>query len=132
KKVDGKKVDGKKVDGKKVDGKKDDGKKDDGKKKTRFDIHIPANAELAANLKGKLLLVHGEIDNNVHPAGTMRLVDALIKANKRFDLLIIPGARHGFGRAGEYMKHRTWEYFAEHLLDDRQTGADIKEKGSSR
>ena len=61
----------------------------------RFEIHIPTNAELAENLKGNLLLMHGDMDNNVHPAGTMRLVDALIKANKRFDLLIIPGARHG-------------------------------------
>ena len=52
---------------------------------------MPTNAELAANLKGHLLLVHGEMDNNVHPANTMRLVDALIKANKRFDMLIMPG-----------------------------------------
>ena len=65
---------------------------------------MPTNAELAANLKGHLLLVHGEIDNNVHPANTMRLVDALIKANKRFDMLIIPGARHGFG-AGPAVLH---------------------------
>ena len=61
--------------------------------KTKFEIKVPTNAELAANLKGHLLLVHGEIDNNVHPANTMRLVDALIKANKRFDMLIIPGKR---------------------------------------
>ncbi len=94
--------------------------------KTRFDIKIPTNAELAANLKGHLLLVHGEIDNNVHPANTMRLVDALIKANKRFDLLIIPGARHGFGPAQPYFTDRMWDFFAEHLLDDRQTQADIK------
>jgi dipeptidyl-peptidase-4 len=70
--------------------------------KTKFEIQIPANAELAANLKGHLMLVHGEVDNNVHPANTMRLVDALIKANKRFDLLIIPGARHSFGQATPY------------------------------
>ena len=95
---------------------------------TKFEINIPTNAELAANLKGHLLLVHGEIDNNVHPANTMRLVDALIKANKRFDMLIIPGARHGFGRASEYFTHRMWEYFSSHLLGDQQTGADIKVK----
>ena len=83
---------------------------------------------MAENLKGHLLLVHGEIDNNVHPANTMRLVDALIKANKRFDMLIIPGARHGFGRARDYFTNRMWEYFAEHLLGDRQLGADIGEK----
>lgn len=94
-------------------------------KETRFEIHIPTNAELAANLKGKLLLVHGEIDNNVHPANTMRLVDALIKANKRFDMLIIPGASHGFGRAQAYFTRRMWEYFAEHLIGDRPSGADM-------
>ena len=69
--------------------------------------------------------MHGEIDNNVHPANTMRLVDALIKARKRFDLLIIPGARHGFGDASEYFKGRMYEFFAEHLLGDRRRGADL-------
>ena len=100
-------------------------------KKTKFDIKVATTWELAGNLEGKLLLVHGEIDNNVHPAGTMRLVNALIKANKRFDMLIIPGARHSFGAANEYMKHRTWEYFAEHLLGDRQAGANVGEKSKS-
>jgi dipeptidyl aminopeptidase/acylaminoacyl peptidase len=93
---------------------------------TRFEIHVPTNAELAANLKGHLLLVHGDMDNNVHPAGTMRLVDALMKANKRFDMLIIPGKRHGFGDYTEYFNLRRWEYFAEHLLGARRAGADIK------
>lgn len=96
---------------------------------TRFEIKVPTNAELAANLKGALLLVHGEIDNNVHPANTMRLVDALIKANKRFDMLILPGKRHGFADYQPYFTQRMWEFFAEHLLGDRQTGADIYEKG---
>ena len=94
----------------------------------RFEIHIPTNAELAENLKGHLLLVHGDMDNNVHPAGTIRLVDALIKANKRFDLLIIPGARHGYGAASGYFTQRMWEYFSEHLLDDYQSSADINDK----
>ncbi|MGK0354032.1 MAG: dipeptidyl aminopeptidase/acylaminoacyl peptidase [Planctomycetota bacterium] len=61
----------------------------------------------------------------------MRLVNALIKANKRFDMLIIPGARHSFGAASDYMKHRTWEYFAEHLLGDRQAGANVGEKSKA-
>jgi dipeptidyl-peptidase-4 len=100
--------------------------------KTKWEIKVPTNAELAANLKGHLLLVHGEIDNNVHPANTMRLVDALIKANKRFDLLIIPGARHGFGPAQPYFTQRMWDFFAEHLLEDRQTKADIYEKDVKR
>jgi dipeptidyl-peptidase 4 len=96
--------------------------------KLKFEIRVPTNAELAENLKGHLLLVHGEIDNNVHPANTMRLVDALIKANKRFDLLIIPGARHGFGPAQPYFTDRMWDFFAEHLLNDRQTSANSKER----
>jgi dienelactone hydrolase len=100
--------------------------------KTRFEINVPTNAELAGNLKGHLLLVHGEIDNNVHPANTMRLTDALIKANKRFDLLIIPGAAHGFGAAQPYFTQRMWDFFAEHLLADRQTGADINLKDVKR
>jgi dipeptidyl aminopeptidase/acylaminoacyl peptidase len=85
---------------------------------TRFDIHIPANHELAENLKGKLLLVHGDMDNNVHPAGTVRLVNALIKANKRFDFMVMPGKAHGFGDMQPYFTRMMWEYFAEHLLDD--------------
>jgi hypothetical protein len=58
----------------------------------------------------------------------MRLVDALIKANKRFDMLILPGKRHGFGDYGPYFTQRLWEFFAEHLLGDRQSGADIYDK----
>ncbi len=100
--------------------------------KFKFEIHVPTNAELAANLKGHLLLVHGEVDNNVHPANTMRLVDALIKANKRFDLLVIPGARHAYGTAQPYFTQRMWEFFAQHLLNDRQTGADINIKDVKR
>jgi dipeptidyl aminopeptidase/acylaminoacyl peptidase len=85
---------------------------------TRFEIEVPANHELAENLKGKLLLVHGDMDNNVHHAGTMRLVDALIKANKRFDFMIMPGKAHGFADFQPYFTRLMWEYFAEHLLDD--------------
>jgi dipeptidyl aminopeptidase/acylaminoacyl peptidase len=95
---------------------------------TKFEIKVPTNAELAANLKGRLLLVHGEIDNNVHPANTMRLVDALIKANKRFDMLIIPGQRHGFGTATPYFTRRMWEFFSEHLLSDHRSGADLDDE----
>ena len=94
----------------------------------RFEIRVPTNAELAENLKGHLFLVHGELDNNVHPANTLRLVDALIKANKRFDMLYLPEKRHGFGDYQPYVTQRMYEYFAEHLLDDYQDGADIGEK----
>ncbi|MFT4515349.1 MAG: dipeptidyl-peptidase-4 [Planctomycetota bacterium] len=124
--------------GKKGDEKQGDKKKtkkvnenDAVEKKTKFDIKVATTWELAENLEGKLLIVHGEIDNNVHPAGTMRLVDALMEANKRFDMLIIPGARHSFGKRTEYMKHRTWEYFAEHLLGDRQAGANVSDKSKT-
>ena len=94
---------------------------------TRFAIDVPDNAELAANLKGKLLLVHGDMDNNVHPAGTIRLVNALIKANKRFDLMIMPGKPHGFGDMQPYFNRMMMEYFSEHLIGDylRNT-ADIR------
>jgi dipeptidyl aminopeptidase/acylaminoacyl peptidase len=95
---------------------------------TQFQIKVPTNPELAANLKGKLLLVHGDMDNNVHPAHTIRLADALIKANKRFDMLILPGKAHGFADYQPYFTQRMWEYFAEYLLDDRTSGADIYDR----
>jgi dipeptidyl aminopeptidase/acylaminoacyl peptidase len=116
---------------KKVEVKKDDKKVEKevaGQPEMKFEIKVPTNAELAANLKGALLLVHGEVDNNVHPANTMRLVDALIKANKRFDMLILPGKRHAFADYQPYFTQRMWDFFADHLLGDRQTGADIYEK----
>jgi dipeptidyl aminopeptidase/acylaminoacyl peptidase len=106
-----------------------DDKKDGGVKEAMvYEIKVPTNPELAANLKGKLLLVHGDMDNNVHPANTIRMVDALIKANKRFDLLILPGKAHGFADYQPYFTQRMWEYFAEHLLDDRSTGADLYDR----
>ncbi|MBN1224705.1 MAG: DPP IV N-terminal domain-containing protein [Candidatus Aminicenantes bacterium] len=75
-------------------------------------------AGLAKNLKGKLFLVHGGMDDNVHPALTFQLVDALIKANKRFDLLIVPNATHGVA-AHPYYTLREWDYFVEHLLGEK-------------
>ncbi len=123
----------KKDETKKDEGKKDETKKDDTTKPaTRFDIKIPTNGELAANLKGKLLLVHGDMDNNVHPANTIRLADALIKANKRFDMLMLPGRAHAFGPYQPYFTQRMWEYFAEHLLDDRPSGADLYDRRDKR
>jgi dipeptidyl-peptidase-4 len=112
---------------------KDDGKEtndanDKADPATRFEIKVPTNSELAANLKGRLLLVHGEMDNNVHPANTIRLVDALIKANKRFDMLILPGKAHAFANYQPYFNQRMWEYFAEHLLDDRAVGVDLSDR----
>ena len=72
---------------------------------------------MAGNLKGKLLITHGMQDDNVPPYGTLLLVDALIAANKDFDLILFPNARHGlFGDAYNYMTRRRWDYFVRHLL----------------
>ena len=90
-----------------------------------FEYQISANHEIASRLKGKLLLVHGDIDENVHPGCTLRVVDALIRANKRFDMLLLPGQRHGFGDMNEYFFWRMADYFAEHLLGECQTSTDI-------
>jgi dipeptidyl aminopeptidase/acylaminoacyl peptidase len=92
----------------------------------RFEIKVPTNAELAENLKGKLLLVHGDMDNNVHPGNTIRLVNALIKANKRFDMMMLPGKAHGFADMQPYFTRMMFEYFTEHLLGDYyRAGAEI-------
>ena len=92
---------------------------------TIFEYHISANHEIANRLKGNLLLVHGDIDENVHPGCTLRVVDALIRNNKRFDMLLLPGQRHGFGDMNEYFFWRMADYFAEHLLGERETSTDI-------
>lgn len=86
------------------------------KNDTTFVYKIATNSQAAKNLKGKLFLVHGEIDENVHPANTMRVVNALIKANKRFDMLILPTQHHGFGDMNEYFFWRMADYFSEYLL----------------
>jgi dipeptidyl aminopeptidase/acylaminoacyl peptidase len=78
---------------------------------------IEANQTHAANLKGRLFLIHGTMDNNVPPYNTYLVAEALIKANKDFDLLMIPNAGHGFGAAGNYVMRRRWDYFVRHLLD---------------
>jgi len=85
---------------------------------TNFVYAIERNQDLAKNLKGRLLLIHGEIDNNVSPVNTMRVVNALIRANKRFDMLILPTQRHGFGDMNEYWFWKTADYFSRYLLGD--------------
>jgi dipeptidyl-peptidase-4 len=74
-----------------------------------------ANQSTAKNLKGHLLLAHGTMDDNVPPSNTLLVVDALIKANKDFDLLMIPNAAHGYGAASQYMTRRRWDYFVRNL-----------------
>lgn len=75
-----------------------------------------ANQKYAANLKGKLMLAHGGMDNNVPPYNTYLVVDALIKANKDFDLVIFPNAGHGFGVDSYYMMRKRWDYFVRYLI----------------
>ena len=90
-----------------------------------FKAEVEKNQDLAKNLKGYLLLVHGDIDNNVHPGNTLRVVDALVKANKRFDFMMLPGQRHGFGNSTAYFDRMMWYYFAEHLLGDYRTNVEL-------
>ncbi|MCQ3804420.1 MAG: DPP IV N-terminal domain-containing protein [bacterium] len=84
-----------------------------------------ANRTLAGNLQGKLLLVTGDLDDNVNPAATMQLVDALIAANRDFDLLVLPNRNHDFagtwGTWSEdpYFTRRRWDYFVEHLMGEQ-------------
>ena len=75
-----------------------------------------ANARLAKNLQGKLMLAHGGLDDNVPPYNTYLVVDALVKANKDFDLVIFPNARHGYGEDSTYMMRKRWDYFVTHLM----------------
>ncbi|MDZ7715651.1 MAG: DPP IV N-terminal domain-containing protein [Balneolaceae bacterium] len=93
--------------------------------KVTWDADIKTNMELAENLKGNLLLVHGTIDNNVHPANSIRMANALIKAGKRFDYMVMPGKRHGFGDYNPYFVRMMWYYFAEHLLGDKRDIVDF-------
>lgn len=95
---------------------------------TTFVYKISTNPEIARNLKGHLLLVHGDIDNNVHPANTMRVADALIRAGKRFDMLILPQQRHGFGDMDEYFYWRMVDYFSEHLKGQSEKSVDIPKR----
>lgn len=81
-----------------------------------FEAPVESNAELAENLEGHLLLVTGGVDNNVHPANTIRVVNALMKAGKHFDFMIMPGQRHHFGEYKPYYTRMVWRYFAKYLL----------------
>jgi dipeptidyl aminopeptidase/acylaminoacyl peptidase len=76
-----------------------------------------ANQIYAKNLKGKLLLVHGGMDDNVPPYNSYLVADSLIKANKDFDFLLFPNARHGYGSDSFYMMRRRWDYFVRYLMN---------------
>ena len=95
--------------------------------KVTFEYEIDKNSEIAKNLKGHLALITGDIDNNVHPSNTYRLADALIKANKRFDMWVLPGQRHGYTTAAEYVSWLRADYFAKYLLGDFDQSVDMWE-----
>jgi dipeptidyl aminopeptidase/acylaminoacyl peptidase len=79
------------------------------------DYEAQANENLAKNLKGKLLLAHGLMDDNVPPSNTMLMIDALEKANKDYDLVVFPNSPHGYGQFAPYMMRRRWDYFVRNL-----------------
>ncbi|SHF97565.1 S9 family peptidase [Pedobacter caeni] len=91
--------------------------------KDGFESNIPVTAALAGNLKGKLFLITGDVDKNVHPANTFRLADALIKKNKRFDMMVLPGKDHGLG--DKYYTNLIRYYFLENLLKIKNDDTDI-------
>ena len=93
----------------------------------KYEYSIEKNSEIAANLKGRLLITTGDIDNNVHPANTLRLAAALIKAGKRFDFFVFPGQRHGYGDMGDYWFWFRADYFCKWLLGDFSQTVDLIE-----
>jgi len=76
--------------------------------------HEQSNVTLADRLEGELLLVHGELDENVHPVATRQLVAALVEANKDFDMLTLPNRHHDLSDSAYFIRLR-WDYFVEHL-----------------
>ncbi|HEY9361928.1 MAG TPA: prolyl oligopeptidase family serine peptidase, partial [Chitinophagaceae bacterium] len=94
---------------------------------TTFLYDIEKNTELVKNLKGHLMLTTGDIDNNVSPANTIRMANAFIKANKRFDFVILPGQRHGYGDMTEYFFWVLADYYSKWLLGDFSQPVDIVE-----
>jgi dipeptidyl aminopeptidase/acylaminoacyl peptidase len=95
--------------------------------KVTFEYSIEKNSELAKNLKGHLALITGDVDNNVHPANTYRLADALVKANKRFDFYLITGQRHSYGTTRPYVNMIRADYFCRYLLGQAADSVDIVE-----
>ena len=83
-----------------------------------YKFNVKPNTEIAKNLKGHLMLVTGDMDKNVNPAHTYRMAQALIEAGKDFDMLVIPGAGHGYGSADKYFERKMYRFFAKHLLGD--------------
>jgi dipeptidyl aminopeptidase/acylaminoacyl peptidase len=93
----------------------------------KYIYEIDKNSELAKNLKGHLMLTTGDMDNNVSMVNTMRLTDTLIKANKRFEMLVLPGMRHSYMPINSYVTAVRGDFFAKWLLGSSESGADILE-----
>jgi len=93
----------------------------------KYKYTIDKNQSLASNLKGNLMLITGDVDNNVHPGATIRMANALIKAHKRFDFMLMPGQRHGFGSMTEYSFWLRADHFSKHLLGKEATNVNITE-----
>ncbi len=92
---------------------------------TTFNFSVATNIEIAKNLRGRILLVTGDIDDNVHPANTYRLADAFIKARKKFDIFIFPGQRHNLSGVGEYLFWLKADYFSKYLLTGYHDNIDL-------
>lgn len=88
----------------------------DSTKAKPFNYKVKNNMELASRLAGRLLLVTGETDNNVHPGNTFRLVDALVKAGKNFELLVLPNQSHHYeGPYKTYYENKVRAFFLQYL-----------------
>ena len=95
---------------------------------TTFVYKIETNPQIAARLKGHLMLVHGDTDNNVNPANSIRVANALIRANKRFEYVIMPGQRHGFGDMNEWFFWKMADHYSRWLMGDtRPRPVDIEQ-----
>jgi dipeptidyl aminopeptidase/acylaminoacyl peptidase len=90
-------------------------------------VRTPGNLELASRLKGRLLILHSEMDINCHPAHAARLVDALMAAGKRFDYFVVPGAGHMWGSRWQYEQRLIWDYFIRNLMGDERMSVNLFE-----
>ena len=93
----------------------------------KFFYEIDKNSELTKNLKGHLMLTTGDMDDNVSMVNTMRVADALIKANKRFEMLVFPGMRHSYMPISSYVVMARGDFFSKWLLGSSDSGPDIIE-----
>lgn len=97
------------------------------------DYNAQANENYAKNLKGKLMLAHGLMDNNVPPENTLLVVEALERAGKDYDLVVFPNSQHGYGQYSTYMMRRRWDYFVKNLLgEEHPKEYQLRFKGDPR